>query len=140
MANLQRKLLEHLKRDVYCKLGVSKVHGIGVFALRKIPAGITPLRSLRRHREIKVSVEELKSLPKSLRDHVEAFCYTDGDTILIPTSGMNAMDMAVYLNHSKRPNLKFAADGHLVSLKTIRSGEELFIDYDESFGEVHRFE
>jgi SET domain-containing protein len=140
MANLQSKLLEHLKNDVYCKLGVSTVHGIGVFALKQIPAGVTPLRTLRGHREIKVSVEELKKLPKALRNHIEAFCYTDGDTVLIPTSGLNSMDMAVYLNHSKRPNLRFLGDGRLVSLRAIRPGEELFIDYDESFGEVHRFE
>jgi SET domain-containing protein len=140
MANLQSKLLEHLKNEVYCKLGVSTVHGIGVFALKKIPAGATPLRTLRGHREIKVSMNALKGLPKAVREHVEAFCYTDGDTVLIPTSGLNSMDMAVYLNHSKRPNLKFLGDGSLVSLKAIRPGEELFIDYDESFGEVHRFE
>ena len=75
-----------------------------------------------------------------MREHIEVFCYTQGDTVLIPTSGLNSMDMAVYMNHSKSPNLKFMEDGSLVALKNIEPGEELFIDYDESFGDTHYFE
>jgi SET domain-containing protein len=47
--------------------------------------------------------------------------------------------LAVYLNHSKKPNLKFKKDGSLISLTDVKEGEELFIDYDISFGEKHYF-
>jgi SET domain-containing protein len=47
--------------------------------------------------------------------------------------------LAVYLNHSKKPNLRFKKAGTLISLKAIDEGEELFIDYDISFGEKHFF-
>jgi SET domain-containing protein len=47
--------------------------------------------------------------------------------------------LAVYLNHSKQPNLRFKKVGVLVTLKAIDQGEELFIDYDISFGEKHYF-
>jgi hypothetical protein len=53
---------------------------------------------------------------------------------------MNTMNMAVYLNHSKKPSVKYLKNGQLVTLKAIRSGQELMLDYDISFGEKHTFE
>jgi len=47
--------------------------------------------------------------------------------------------LAVYLNHSKKPNLRFKKAGVLISLRKIAEAEELFIDYDISFGEKHFF-
>ena len=59
--------------------------------------------------------------------------------MLIPAIGMNAMNMSVYLNHSKMPNLKMRKDGVLLALRDIKQDEELVMDYDDSFGEVHTF-
>ena len=50
------------------------------------------------------------------------------------------LHLSVYLNHSKQPNLRFKHDGSLVTLTRIEEGEELFIDYDRSFGEKHQFD
>jgi SET domain-containing protein len=47
--------------------------------------------------------------------------------------------MAIYLNHSKQPNLRFKKNGTLESIKAVAKGEEMFIDYDISFGEKHYF-
>jgi SET domain-containing protein len=57
----------------------------------------------------------------------------------VPSCGFNTMDLAVYLNHSKKPNLRFTKSGLLKTLKVIRKGQELTIDYDASFGDKHRF-
>ena len=57
----------------------------------------------------------------------------------VPVYGMNATNMSVYLNHSKKPSLKFTKVGELISLRKIDAGEELTIDYDKSFGEKHVF-
>jgi len=59
--------------------------------------------------------------------------------MLIPAIGMNAMNMSVYLNHSKTPNLKMRKDGDLIALREIKPDEELVMDYDDSFGEAHTF-
>jgi hypothetical protein len=40
MAVDKSRVLEHLQTEVYCRLGISKVHGIGVFAIRSIPKGL----------------------------------------------------------------------------------------------------
>jgi SET domain-containing protein len=57
----------------------------------------------------------------------------------VPCIGLNAMNISIYLNHSKTPNLAFDDQGELVALRNIKPGEELFIDYDISFGDVHIF-
>jgi SET domain-containing protein len=139
MPNSHKKLLEHLNKEVYCKLGVSPVHGIGVFAVRFIPKGVYPLKSYLNIREIDISKKLIKDLPKGVREQIDTFCYYDKKTVSVPTIGLNSFDLAVYLNHSKNPNLRFKKAGVLISLKDIAEGEELFIDYDISFGEKHFF-
>lgn len=134
-----KKLLAHLQEEVYCKLGVSPIHGIGVFAIRPIPKGIHPLKSYLRVREVDISKKLIKDLPKGVRQQIDTFCFYDKKKVSIPTIGLNSFDLAIYLNHSKKPNLKFKKAGVLISLKAIDEGEELFIDYDISFGEKHFF-
>lgn len=140
MPRTKKEILRHLQSDVYCKIGVSTTHGVGVFAIRDIPKGASPLRCLRRHKEIEFSAKELKKLPRAVKNQIEVFCFVDDGVALIPSIGLNSFDMAVYLNHSKKPNLKFKRNGSLEAVKKIRKGEELFIDYDVSFGAVHTFD
>ncbi len=139
MPRTKKEILRHLRSDIFCKIGVSKTHGVGVFAIREIPKGATPLRSLRRHKEVAISMKELKRLPKEVKKQIEIFCFIEDEVALVPSIGINSFDMAVYLNHSKQPNLKFKRNGSLEALKKIRKGEELFIDYDISFGAIHTF-
>ena len=47
---------------------------------------------------------------------------------------------AVYVNHSKTPNLRMKRSGAFETLRVIHKGEELFMDYDDSFGEEHIFD
>ena len=139
MPNTKKKIIQHLQTEVFCKLGISPIHGIGVFAIRPIPKGINPLKSYIRMREIDVPKKDIKDLPKGVRSQIDMFCYYNRKTVIIPVNGLNSFDLAVYLNHSKQPNLRFKKVGVLESLKAIKQGEELFIDYDISFGEKHYF-
>ena len=139
MPTTKKKIIEHLEEEVFCKLGISPIHGIGVFAIKPIPKGINPLKSYIRSREIDVSKKDIKHLPKGVRNQIDMFCYYDRRSVSIPVNGLNSFDLAVYLNHSKRPNLRFKKNGTLISLMNIAEGEELFIDYDISFGEKHFF-
>jgi SET domain-containing protein len=139
MSELKKKLLEHLKEEVYCRLGVSKVHGIGVFALKPIPKGVNPLKSKVKYKDVPISHKELKGIPTSVKKQMKIFCYFDKDEFLVPTIGLNSMDLAVYLNHSKKPNVVFKKNEKLVTLRDIKTGEELFMDYDINFGEKHTF-
>jgi SET domain-containing protein len=137
--NLKERLHEHLKHDVYCRLGVSKIHGVGVFALRDIPKGTKPLKSMVTNKEKKFSRTELKDLPGSVRKHLADFCLVESGRVFVPQIGMNAVNLSVYLNHSKTPNLFFNKDEVLETLHDVQRGDEMTIDYDISFGETHVF-
>ena len=136
----KKKILQHLENEVYCRLGVSPIHGIGVFALRDIPKGVLPLKSYLKFKEIDIRKDEIKDLPSGVREQLDVFCYYDKKKISIPTIGMNSFDMSIYLNHSKKPNLRFKRNGSLETIQAVAKGDELFIDYDISFGEKHYFD
>lgn len=140
MSKIKNKLLKHLQEEVYCRLGVSPVHGIGVFAVRAIPKGVNPMRTWHEVEEVPLTLKELKGLPKGVRQELDMFCFYTKEVMHIPSVGMNTMNMAVYLNHSKKPSVKYLKNGQLVTLRAVRTGEELMLDYDISFGEIHTFE
>ena len=137
--NLKERLHEHLRNEVYCKLGVSKIHGVGVFALRDFPKGTKPLKSMVTHKEKKFSRTELKDVPGSVRKHLSDFCLVEGGRVFVPRIGMNAVNISTYLNHSKTPNLFFNKDDELEALFDVKRGDEMTIDYDISFGDEHIF-
>ena len=139
MAVDKARILKHLQTEVYCRLGISPVHGIGVFAIKDIPKGAKPLVSLLKIKEFSFSKKEINKLPASVKKEVRMFCYYDKDEYLIPSIGLNAMNMAFYMNHSKTPNVKYLKNNDIVALRKIKANEELFFDYDLAFGEVHIF-
>ena len=140
MAVDKARILKHLQTEVYCRLGISPVHGIGVFAIRDIPKGTKPLISLLKIKEFSFSKKEINKLPASVKKEVRMFCYYDKDEYLVPSIGLNSMNMAFYMNHSKTPNVEYRKNNELVALRKIKAGEELFFDYDLAFDEVHVFE
>ena len=86
-----------------------------------------------------MSHEEIDKLPAPLRRLLKTFCYYDEHKFMIPVAGLNHMNLSVYLNHSKQPNLEMLPDGRFRSLRRIDKDEEVTMDYDKSFGEIHRF-
>ena len=132
--------MDHLVQEVFCRLGVSPLHGVGVFAIRPIKKGLNPIKSRAEHQEIKFTHDEIKTLPRGVRKQIEMFCYYDEEEVLISTMGMNTMDFTIYLNHSKQPNLRMTQDGGFEALRAIKIGEELTMDYDHSFGAEHHFD
>jgi len=139
MSPTKKKLLKHLTTEVYCRIGVSPLHGVGVFALRAIPRGLDPLPSWLDNAGVQFTQQELKLLPRGVKKQIKTFCYYDEDGFVIPSIGMNSFDMSIYLNHSKTPNVKMKKSGKFVTLRAIRTGEELLMDYDHSFGDTHVF-
>jgi len=139
MSPSKKKLLKHLTTEVYCRIGVSPLHGVGVFALRAIPRGLNPLPSWLDNAGVQFTHHELKLLPRGVKTQIKTFCYYDDDGFVIPSIGMNSFDMSIYLNHSKTPNVKMKKSGKFETLRAIRSGEELTMDYDHSFGDTHVF-
>ena len=135
----KKRILKHLTQEVFCRLGISKTHGVGVFALRAIPKGINPLVSWLDSQEIAFTQKELETIPKEVKKQIALFCYYDTKKTLVPKIGLNAMTMGIYLNHSKKPNIELKKAGQFKTLRAIKRGEELLLDYDKAFGEKHYF-
>lgn len=135
----RRAVIRLLEKELFCELRPSKIHGIGVFAIRAIPKGIDPLVARFKSPEVFVSHRSVKTLPPSVRKLLKIFCFHDKKGYLLPSKGLNVVSMAVYLNHSKKPNLKMLKGGQFKSLCNIKKNTELTMDYDDSFGEAHRF-
>ncbi|MFT3844551.1 MAG: SET domain-containing protein [Lacibacter sp.] len=128
----KEQLLHELKHDIWVMMKPSPVHGNGVFALRDIPKGKRGLFSKNIGEWIKVERSEIDNLPQHSKELVETYCLFDEDYYYVPDYGFKVMDIVIFLNHSETPNIVSTNDGEdFETLREIKSGEELFIDYGE---------
>ena len=125
-------LLKELSENTYVTLRPSSIAGIGVFALIDIPKGQRGLFSRDTSEWIKISKEEIAVLPEHSRFLVENFCLFDEENYFVPEYGFKMMDLVVYLNHADEPNIMSINEGEdFETLREIKAGEELFVDYGE---------
>lgn len=135
----RKKLLRHLHDEVYCRIGLSQIHGVGVIAIRHIPKGVRVLESPLPTRDVRIAKSMLKDAPVAVRRLLDAFCEHDDGDYWLPRSGLNAVSLYQYLNHSKDANVALVRPGRYVTTRAVRNGEELTLDYDRAFGEPHVF-
>lgn len=112
---------------VYARIGPSRTHGVGVRAIRDIPAGALVFRG-ESERVAWVSRAAVRRLPAAIRKLYEDFGMVWGDRIGVPPN-LNRLSAGWYVNHSDRPNLEAGDDGRFRALRRIRKGEELTADY-----------
>ncbi len=124
-------LLQHLQTDVYVRIQPSGVHGVGLFAIRDIPKGTNPFKSLQHTEYLDFPEEELKAaLPKPVFEMIDAYSAKEEGRIYVPTHGYNPIDLPYLINHSDTPNVGTDEDGeHFITLRDIAPGEELFSDF-----------
>ena len=117
--------------NTYCRLKPSPLQGIGVFAIRDIPANINPFNTIKKQKWVEFDISELKYLGKEILKMIEDFYVIEKDgKVLINEDGLNGMDISFFLNNSKSPNLKTIDGGYnFVTLKGIKKGEELTVAY-----------
>jgi len=128
-----QKILSDLEKNVYCMLRPSKVHGVGVFAIRDIPKDTNPFKGTRKvvwTAYPRKEFEKNKKIPKEVRELVKALCLVEKDTVYLPDHSLNAVDVSYFLNHSKRSNMKPARGATMfITKRRIKKGEELTFDY-----------
>jgi SET domain-containing protein len=112
---------------VYARIGRSRLHGVGVVAIRDIPAGALVFRG-ESERVAWVSRAAVRRLPAEIRSLYEDFGMVWGDRIGVPPS-LNMLSVGWYVNHSDRPNVEAGDDARFRTLRRIRKGEELTADY-----------
>ncbi|MDP1891933.1 MAG: SET domain-containing protein [Gemmatimonadaceae bacterium] len=112
---------------VYARIGPSRIHGVGVRAVRDIPAG-TLVFAGESERVVWASRAAVRRMPKAIRALYEDFGMVSGDRIGVPPS-LNMLSVGWYVNHADKPNIEAGDDGRFRALRRIRKGEELTADY-----------
>jgi uncharacterized protein len=127
------ELLRRVLADCFCQLQPSPIHGIGVFAMRDIPKGTNPFKTLTKYATIgsvRVTDEELAALPPKFASLIRAlFVPTKAGKMYIPTCGLNVIYLDTYINHSPKPNLLTKDGVRFIANRRIQEGEELTVDY-----------
>ena len=112
---------------VYARIGLSDVHGVGVRAIRDIPAG-TYVFTGESELVVWMSRAEVRRLPRAIRSLYEDFGMVSGDKLGVPPT-LNMLSVGWYVNHSDRPNVEADDHGRFFALRRIRKGQELTADY-----------
>jgi hypothetical protein len=133
------QLLHRVLRDCYCKLKPSKIHGIGVFAVRDIPKGKNPFNTIPKYANfgyVRITEAELDALPSKLSEAIRALFIPSDGVMHIPNYGLNIIRLNGYLNHSTKPNMRTKDGYNFVAARRILAGEELTVDY-RTYGAQH---
>lgn len=121
--NKDQGVLPHA--NVYTRLQPSKIHGVGVFAIRRIEKG-TPL-FVEDEEIIWVDGSYVASLPKKFKKLYDDFAIIRDGKYGCPVD-FNRLTMGWYLNDSDDPNVIVDDDYDMSALRDIEEGEELTID------------
>lgn len=135
----KKLLLKNLQNDTYCRIGLSKIHGVGIIAIKPIPKNTNPFyitgRKCISYKTIELTDKEVKILPTVVQKLVNDFIGKENNIYSIPSNGFNSLDISFYLNNSKNNNLDIIETKckymEFVTNRDIEIGEELTIDYDD---------
>jgi|SRR6266852_1439132 len=112
---------------VYTRLKPSKIHGVGVFAIRDIPKG-TAVFAEDDDDIVWVDKAVTDDLPEELKTLYDDFCIIKGDKYGCPEN-FDKLTIAWYLNNSDEPNVAADKDYRFYALRDIKAGEELTASY-----------
>ncbi len=128
--NIQDKIIRNLK-NTYCRIQPSKIHGIGVFAIRDIPKNTNPFKGFERQKWAEININKLKNVDKNVLKMIDDFYVIEKDgTVEVNETGLNGMNISYLPNTSSNPNAKRINGGHdTITLKKIKKGEEITVDY-----------
>lgn len=118
--------IKYLNDSIWCWLAPSKIHGVGVFAIRDIPQGQLiwrwqiPTFEIPRNRfnEIDPAIMKIIFDSHTFSEHQTRF-WNPNNMIMLVT----------FMNHSENPNTK-----ENIALRDIQKGEEITINYRDNCG------
>ena len=120
------KMLPH--NGVFTRLRPSKIHGVGVFAIRDIPKN-TYIFSGDNSKVVWVNKGEIEKQGTAIKRLYDDFCIIQRNKYGCPDN-FNNLNVGWYLNESKEnPNVKCDDNYDFYSLRDIKRDEELTVDY-----------
>jgi len=121
--------MKHLPHEgVYTRLGASKIHGVGVFAIRAIPKGAYVFVDDEAD-IVWVDKKDIEGLPAQIRRFYDDFAIIRGNLYGCPIS-FDKLTISWFLNDSKEPNVAADEEYRFYALRDIKEGEELTADYN----------
>ena len=137
---MTKKLINNLD-NTYVRIMTSKLHGVGVFAIKDIPKGALPFQYTNSkcgiNKFTKIHKDKLEGIDKSVIKMLDDFLGLDKDGFYdVPAEGLNSLDVSFYMNYSDKPNIDITYDDkcNFAIFKTnrvIKKGEELLINYNK---------
>ena len=124
-------ILRQMRYHVYCRLAPSKIHGVGVFAVRDIPKGENPFIGCFSANYVGITEEELCRMNKGVQKIVRDFQVAEKGKWYIPSCGIQKLDMSFYLNHSEKANVISDYEGNFTTTRKIKRGEEVTSNYNQ---------
>ena len=123
---------------VKTRIGISKTHGIGLFADQFIPKGTTTWRFMP-GLDLIVPEDTLLQLSEAARAQFLNYCYVDKFT----KHFILCFDDERFINHSKNLNIVQSKAGSEIegiemATRDIKKGEELLCDYEEFDFDAYR--
>lgn len=116
--------------NCYTRLRPSKIHGVGVFAIREIPKGTNIFKDDMSDMEW-IDPSEVKQKSGEIKRLYEDFCVQSKGKYGCPR-GFNNLTVAWYLNQpsaEQEPNVICKGDYDFFAARNIMTGEELTVDY-----------
>lgn len=72
---------------------------------------------------------DFKKLDQITQKKIKHFCIKDEDDEYCVPADLNNMGISWYFNHNCNPNVDYDKHGSFVAARSIKKGEELFLDY-----------
>ena len=125
----KQKSLPH--EDVYTRIQRSEIHGVGVFAIRRIPKG-TNIFQHDNSEMVDININEISDIDAGLKKLYDDFSIIskDGRNYKCPKN-FNNLTVAWYLNDSdeSRPaNVRCDKQYNFWAIRDIEKGEELLVN------------
>lgn len=118
---------DRLNSEVWCRLGPSKIHGVGVIAIRDIPSGTSIVRkSIGSITFTKPEWLQIDPAIKLILLDRNCFLQDWGGHAFVSDHPNSHQDFIVHMNYSATPNMNF---GGTRTIRDIKAGEELTENY-----------
>lgn len=131
---MNKELIDIINKEVCATLAPSKIHGIGVFAIKNITKGSQLF--MWSSRFISMETEEFLMLSESIRNMIlDKTLHEDMPKIMFRHPNCIAR-LQCFMNHEDEPN----SNGH-VALRDIKVGEEITENFNDIInGNLHKLQ